>query len=481
MQSVITHAGEGLAGWVIQNGKPLHINNLAEDPRYVATFDGMNSGLYIPMQTHNQIIGCISVESDQVNAFTEDDEHLLITLATQAAEAMRNAELFETIQKELAQRKLAEKQIQRQLGHLTALSSIDRTIASSLDLKFNLSEILTHVMAELEVDAASILILNSSSHMLEYGVARGFRTKVDRKSQVQLGESYAGQVALKRKLVQIPDLREEPENLLLTSPLKDEGFAFYSGSPLITKQQVKGVFQVFHRTPLEPDAEWLDFFYALAGQAAIAIETVSLFEDLQRSNTELSLAYDATIEGWSRALDLRDKETEGHTLRVTELTLTFARKVGLSEEELVNVRWGALLHDIGKLGVPDGILLKPGALTEEEWVKMRKHPRFAYELLSPILYLRQALDIPYCHHEKWDGSGYPRGLKGDQIPIVARIFAVVDVWDALTSERPYRPAWTKEKTREHIRASSGTHFDPEIVEVFLKLDLETKESSNNEK
>jgi HD-GYP domain-containing protein (c-di-GMP phosphodiesterase class II) len=135
---------------------------------------------------------------------------------------------------------------------------------------------------------------------------------------------------------------------------------------------------------------------------------------------------------------------------------------------LVHVRWGALLHDIGKMGVPDGILLKPGPLTDEEWVKMKEHPTFAYELLSPIRYLQQALDIPYCHHEKWDGSGYPRGLKGTQIPLAARIFAVVDVWDALTSDRPYRPAWTKEKAREHILSSSGTHFDPQVVDVFMK-------------
>jgi putative nucleotidyltransferase with HDIG domain len=181
------------------------------------------------------------------------------------------------------------------------------------------------------------------------------------------------------------------------------------------------------------------------------------------------MAYDATIEGWLRALDLRDKETEGHTQRVTDMTVKLARLIGLSESDLAQVRWGALLHDIGKMGVPDGILLKAGPLTDDEWVAMKKHPGFAYEMLSPIHYLRNALDIPYCHHEKWDGSGYPRGLKGNQIPLAARIFAVVDVWDALRSDRPYRPGWTDEQVREHIRASSGTHFDPQVVDVFLQL------------
>jgi putative nucleotidyltransferase with HDIG domain len=216
------------------------------------------------------------------------------------------------------------------------------------------------------------------------------------------------------------------------------------------KNQVLGVLEIFHREPLQPDSAWLAFLIALAGQVAIAIENAGLFDGLQRSNQELVSAYDATIEGWSRALDLRNKETEGHSQRVTELTVRLADKMGLPAGELLHVRWGALLHDIGKMGVPDRILLKPGPLTDEEWVIIGKHPMYAYELLSPIAYLRPALDIPYCHHEKCDGTGYPRQLKGEQIPLAARIFAVVDVWDALRSNRPYRPKWPEDKVRELI-------------------------------
>lgn len=320
---------------------------------------------------------------------------------------------------------------------------------------------------ELGMDAADILIFNSYLQMLEYGADCGFRTKAVRKSQVHLGESYAGRAALERQLVQIPNLKDEPDNLLLLPLLTDEEFVSYYGVPLIFKGQINGVLEVYHRAAHEPNAEWFDFLYALAGQASIAIEITTLFESLQRSNSELTLAYDATIEGWSHALDLRDKETEGHTQRVTEMTVKLARAFDLNGAELVHARWGALLHDIGKMGVPDGILLKSGPLTEEEWVVMKKHPTFAFEMLSPIRYLRLALDIPYCHHEKWDGTGYPRGLKGSQIPLVARIFAVVDVWDALSSDRPYRAAWTNEKVREFILASSGTHFDPQVVDVFM--------------
>lgn len=191
--------------------------------------------------------------------------------------------------------------------------------------------------------------------------------------------------------------------------------------------------------------------------------------NLEQAHTKLKAAYDATIEGWSRAMDLRDRETEGHTRRVTQLTLELAKAAGINQEELIHIRRGALLHDMGKLGVPDSVLHKPAKLTDEEWVLMRKHPQLAYDMLQPIDYLNPALDIPYCHHEKWDGTGYPRGLQGAEIPMAARIFAIVDVWDALTSDRPYRAAWTKEATLDYIREQSGKHFDPQVVELFLRI------------
>jgi len=190
-------------------------------------------------------------------------------------------------------------------------------------------------------------------------------------------------------------------------------------------------------------------------------------EALLAKNAELVIAYDSTIEGWGKALDLRDKETEDHAQRVTEMTLQTARVYGMSEKELVHVRRGALLHDIGKMGVPDSILMKEGTLTPEEEKIMHNHPLNAFNILMPIAYLRPALDIPYCHHEKWDGSGYPRGLRGEQIPIGARIFALSDIWDALISDRRYHRAWPRAKVVEHIRSRAGTHFDPDLVDLFL--------------
>lgn len=190
---------------------------------------------------------------------------------------------------------------------------------------------------------------------------------------------------------------------------------------------------------------------------------------LQEAHTQLLAAYEATIEGWSHAMDLRDHETEGHSQRVMDLTVKLAQAYGMNDEEIHHIKRGALLHDMGKIGVPDSILHKPDKLTDDEWKIMRKHPQFAYDMLYPIEYLRPALDIPYCHHERWDGTGYPRQLKNTEIPLAARLFAIVDVWDAVTSDRPYRPAWSKEKALTHIREQSGKHFDPEVVEAFFKL------------
>ncbi len=371
--------------------------------------------------------------------------------------------------------KRAEERIQRQLQRLSSLRSIDLAISSSLDIRVTFRVFIDHVITQLSVDAVNVLLLNPRSGLLEYTAHHGFRTDALRHSHVRLGEGYAGIAALENRIVSVPDLTKEDTGFTQLGLLEGEDFVTYFGVPLVAKGRVKGVLEIFHRSRLEPDEEWFEFLGALALQAAIAIDNSSLFNDLERSNMDLSLAYDSTIEGWSRALDYRDKETEGHSQRVTEMTIKIAREMGINEDELVNARRGALLHDMGKLGIPDAVLLKAGPLTEEEWKIMRQHPVYAYDLLYPIAYLRPALDIPYCHHEKWDGSGYPRGLMGEQIPLCARIFAVVDVWDALRSNRPYRPAWSEEKAREYIISLSGIQFDPKVVEIFIRTVAKKKD------
>jgi HD-GYP domain-containing protein (c-di-GMP phosphodiesterase class II) len=238
--------------------------------------------------------------------------------------------------------------------------------------------------------------------------------------------------------------------------------------PLIAKGQVKGVLEIYHRSILNPANDWFEFLATLAGQTAIAIDSAALFHDLQRTNMELSMAYDAVIESWSRALELSGRENQEHTQRVVDGTMQLARALHVGEETLNDLRYGALLHDIGKLLIPENILNKPGALDENEWEITRRHPRQAYDLLSPIKHTAAVLEIPLRHHERWNGSGYPDGMRGEQIPLSARIFAVVDVYDALTSPRPYRPAWIKQAAREYIEEQSGTLFDPLVVRAFLQ-------------
>jgi putative nucleotidyltransferase with HDIG domain len=288
---------------------------------------------------------------------------------------------------------------------------------------------------------------------------------------VRYGEGQAGRAVMERSLVSVPDVRALAHSLQGWDELAGEGFQAYYAMPLLAKGNVLGVLEIFHRGPHEADQEWMAFLETLAGQAAIAINNTALFADLQRSNADLASAYDATIEGWSRALDLRDHETEGHTQRVTETALRLAQLLGLGAADMLHLRRGALLHDIGKMGIPDNILLKPGPLNEAEWVIMRQHPTYAYELLSQIDYLRQALDIPHYHHEKWDGSGYPYHLERERIPLTARIFAIVDVWDALRSNRPYRAGWPEGRVHDYLLAESGRHFDPNVVSGFMSLDL----------
>jgi HD-GYP domain-containing protein (c-di-GMP phosphodiesterase class II) len=381
-----------------------------------------------------------------------------------------------TLEEQIAERKKAEEIIQLQLSRLNVLRSIETAINSSLDLNFTLEHLVSQVINQLSVDAATILLLNQETHILEYVVSKGFRSSALKYTRLKLGESNAGLAAKERHIVSIPDLTQRPDGFERSKLFINEDFVSYFAVPLIAKGQLLGVIELFHRNPLVSDPEWLDFLKTIANQAANAIDNAVLFDRLQRTNFKLKLAYDTTIEGWSHALDMRDKETEGHSQRVTEMTIRIAKALGIEDAKLVHIQRGALLHDIGKLGVPDSILLKPGPLTEEEWIIMKRHPEYAQSMLSKIDYLEPAIDIPYYHHEKWDGTGYPKGLKGKEIPLAARIFAVVDVWDALCSDRPYRPAWAKEQVIEHICSLAGTHFDAEVVEAFLRVAGKLNES-----
>ena len=359
-------------------------------------------------------------------------------------------------------------QIERQVGRLKALRAIDLAILGTTDMQLLLQSVLAQVMAQLHADAAAILLFNPHTMTVDTSASIGYRTRQAEREKVRLGDGVAGRAARERRTIAVPDLSQVQIAEGLRHVASDEGIQAVYAVPLIAKGNVIGVLDVFFRRPHSATEDWLEFCEALAGQAAMAIESSKAFEDMQRSNVELSLAYDTTIEGWSRALDMRDRETEGHSQRVTEMTLQLAGLAGMNDAALVQVRRGALLHDIGKMAIPDNILHKAGPLNDDEWMIMRQHPTFAFRLLQPIAHLRPAIDIPHCHHERWDGGGYPHGLKGEEIPRAARLFSVVDVWDALRTNRPYRAAWAEARVHDYIRHEAGKAFDPAAVELFFR-------------
>lgn len=447
--------GQGLTSEVVASGKP-YVNNQFRshpDPKTVkfGYLEPTEALVIVPITAENQVIGTLAVGREE--PIDDHDVDVLSAMCDIGGNAIHRAELFE--------------QTQRRLRHLRSLREIDRAIASSFDINLTLDVVATQAINELRVDAACVLLLDEEQ-ILRFAAGEGFRTEKAKTANIKLGQGLAGRAAKDRAMLEAPLISEVSPPPEFLDMVKPEGFTSYYATPLIAKGKVIGILETFQRSPVERNEEWKDFLQTLAGQAAIAIDNAKLFEDLQRSNQDLRKAYERTIEGWAHALSLRDMETVEHSRRVTDMTVRLARALGFSDDQLVHVRRGALLHDIGKMSIPDRILRKTGPLDDQEWVHMRKHPEFARQMLAPIEFLHPAMAIPTSHHEKWDGTGYPQGLKGKQIPLEARIFAAIDVWDALTSDRPYRAAWPKDKVRNYLREQSGKHFDPAVVEAFFK-------------
>ncbi len=452
--------GPGLVPLAIRTKKVVNVGDVLSDSIYVKGWDAARSEMAIPLVVGNDVIGVIDVQSAEPNAFGDNDERVMTIFAERAALAIEHARL--------------NAQTEARMQQLTALRTVDMAISGSFDINLTLGILLDQLTGQLGVHAADILAFNPNTQAFKFACERGFRTQFLQNTQFKSGAGYIWRVLKERRAIIIPDISTEAGGLQRTPDLSGERFVAYVGVPLIAKGQVKGVLEVFHREPLLLDKERSNFLEMLAGEAAIAIDNAELFDRLQSSNADLTVAYDSTLERWAGALELRNNEGDGCTRSMAELTIQLSRTLGMKESEMVHIYRGALLHDIGEVRVPDSILLKPGPLTEDELLIVRQHPQYAYDMLSPVTYLRPALHIPYCHHERWDGTGYPRGLKGEQIPMAARIFAVVDVWDALTSSRPYRNAWDEEKARQHLQEQAGQQFDSRVVWAFLKETLQAR-------
>jgi putative nucleotidyltransferase with HDIG domain len=347
---------------------------------------------------------------------------------------------------------------------------LTQTFNSSLDLDQVLNQVIDEVIILLKAERGFVMLLDGSEN-LKFRSARGIDQQTIEKPDFQISRSIVERVKNEGTPVLTVDAQKD-DRFSQQLSIVTKGLRSILCVPLKSKEKLIGVIYVDNRLVSGVfKSDDLDLLNTLAASAAIAIENAGLFKDLQLSKNALEVAYDTTLEGWAKALELRDQVTEGHTRRVTNLTVRLAEIMGITGERLNYIRRGSLLHDIGKMGIPDQILLKPGPLTASEYEVMKKHPVFAYEMLSKIEFLRPCLDIPYCHHERWDGTGYPLGLKGLQIPLAARIFSVVDVWDALHSNRPYRQEWPVERITEYLAKQAGTQFDPAIVQTFATMIL----------
>ncbi|MCS6910109.1 MAG: GAF domain-containing protein [Anaerolineales bacterium] len=378
--------------------------------------------------------------------------------------------------RDITERKQAEANLRHRTAELENLERVASALRTASTRAEMLPEILDQVLNVLNADGAALAMHDPATNGAVIEMARGsWATSTG--IRLAPGEGISSHVIATGKPYLTDDIYADPR---MTHRDLIHGLRAVACVPLIAHQQILGALWVGRASgrrsgtnTLAPNPGFSEaevhLLTAIADITANALRRETLHEQTQRLAADLAQAYDATLEGWARALELRDEATKGHTRRVTEMAVELARAMGMNEEELIRLRRGALLHDIGKMGIPDSILLKPDKLTDEEWKIMRQHPTYAHDMLEPIAYLRPALDIPYCHHEKWDGTGYPRGLKGEEIPLGARIFAVVDVWDALTSDRPYRPALPEEQALAYIREQSGKHFDPQVVEMFLKI------------
>ncbi len=371
---------------------------------------------------------------------------------------------------DITEQTIRKNDIKRQVKNLATINAINTALITRTNREQMIEKVIKEIAKNLSVDAVDLLIFDEITLSLTCTAQYGFQLPSGTKRTVlRIGEGYAGEAALKREIVEIHNLPEKKRKKSTPQRWEDENFSTYIGVPLLVKGKLKGILEVFHRTDKKRSQAWMAILETLAQQAAIAIENHSLLSALRRSNIELELAYETTLEGWARALELRDYETKGHTERVANLTLELAQSLSIYGDKLAHIKRGALLHDIGKIAISDTILLKPGPCTPEEWEMLYQHPQYGYDMLKEIDYLKPSLNIVLYHHEKWDGSGYPRGLAKERIPFSARIFAVADVWDAIINDRHYHKAWTREEALAHIQEESGKHFDPQVVEAFLQI------------
>jgi putative nucleotidyltransferase with HDIG domain len=456
----------GLVALAAETGKSIAVSDGSIDSRWVpyGPDDPTRSVIAIPMLAHQTLVGVISVSSDHVNAFGPSDITVLELLAAQAATAVENVEMYDASR--------------RHVRRLNALRSIDHSISATLELTRTLDLLIQHALEQTgdSDNAGLVTLIQPESNRLRVAAAKNLAPEFIQHFDLRVGENIVGHVAQDGRPRAITDLTEDQRVKDLSWYLK-ENLVSLLAVPMRAEGKTIGVLALYTRHRHKFNDEELDFFVTLGGQAAIAVQNAQLYERtksqalaLSKLAQELQESYTATLAAMSAALDARDRETKGHSQRVAQLTCYVARALGITNKAaLLTIARGAMLHDVGKIGMHDAILNKPAALTSDECLEMRKHPRVGAEMLRGIKFLEDATPIVLHHHEHWNGNGYPLGLKAEAIPLPARIFAVVDVYDALTSERPYRRAMSHEQAIAILRSQNGIVFDPKVVTQSIEI------------
>jgi PAS domain S-box-containing protein/putative nucleotidyltransferase with HDIG domain len=458
LNRMIDRPGKGMIGLVIAEGKPIRSLDLPSDPHYIETDPGIKYGIYAPIPIEGKVEGAIGVESGDYS-FTESDLRLLSSIGEIVGMGVRSLRLIEMLRERVKWLEILHR-INQQIGIETKPEELYQILVEQ-------------AIEATGAESAALLIYDSATDVLRKAVARGWMEEVfDR--PLRPDESISGRIFSSGKPRLSPLVGEDPLIIARNRKLVPPDSANV-GVPVVAKGTVLGVFHIAIKAPVLFSREIIELVEMFGSYAGIVIGRMQLIEALRNADRQMQKAYDETLEGWARAIGIRDDETFQHTIRVAKIAVAIGKHVNLDPQAIENLRRGALLHDVGKLGIPDTILRKPSTLNDEETAIMRTHASFGYELLKPIKYLEGALVVPYCHHERWDGTGYPRRLKGEKIPLLARIFAVADVYDAMTSDRPYRPAHTAQEALDYIRSQSGMHFDPQSVEAFLAIGDQVEE------
>ncbi len=439
---------QGIIGQVARTGRPYRCGDVRSDPHYVAFNRDTLSEVCVPIQAGAQVIGVLNAESTRLMAFDEADERLLSTLAGHLGTALMRQRLFAA---ETQRRQEAE-----------TLQKVSAALRASLNLQNVLRDILTLLEQVVPYDSASIIMMDRSDGRPRIAAARGAgqgENWLDLPPKALPETPHIHNLLKRQQPVIIDDVNTCPDWLPVPGT---EHIRCWMGVPLMVQDRVLGWLNLDKAEPGFYDDRMANLALAFANQAAIALENARLYNELETS-------YLQTVLSLARAVDARDSYTAGHSNRMAEMVRALAQRMGCSLEEIQAVEWAALLHDIGKIGIPDHILRKPDPLDEEEWEIMQRHPAIGAEILTPVQRLARVVPIVRSHQEKFDGSGYPAGLRGEEIPLGARILAVVDAYSAITDERVYRKARSREDALEEIRRCAGTHFDPRVVEVFLDL------------